>query len=140
MAYGLAILAWAALLYRAPALLRGRRAATRRALWTTLFAVALALTVRLPPVGVAVDQWARVPNLAQLLENGLILVAIWGVYDFPAHLHRSGAADAAVAAPSVRRAHSLLLIASLTALTVFFALAPVHESADDFWVRYADAP
>ena len=160
LAYALAGLAWAALLYRAPALVRGRRDGVRRALWTTLLAVALAVTVRLPPVRDAVDRLAGVPNLSQLFENGFILVGIWGVQELLVHLHRpppaSGAPGPSAGAPRpagglapgrpgghglpALPAHTWLLGAALAAMAVLFALAPVHEPAEDFWVRFADAP
>ena len=145
LAYALAGLAWAALLYRAPALVRGRRSGTRRALWTTLLGVTAAVTVRLPHLRDEVDRLAGVANLSQLFENGFILVGIWGVQELLVHLDRPPVAEAKGVPGGVRglRAvpvHTWLLVAVLTTMTVLFALAPVHEPAEDFWVRYADAP
>ena len=140
LAYGLAGLAWAALLYRAPALVHGWRVATRRALWTTLLAVTLAVTVRLPAVRASLDQLAGVPNLAQLFENGFILIAIWGVQDFLVHLHWPRAASDAPAPVAGLSIHTWLLGAALTTMAVLFVLAPVHAPTTDFWVQYSDEP
>jgi hypothetical protein len=140
LAYGLAGLAWVALLYRAPALVHGWRVATRRALWTTLLAVTLAVTVRLPAVRASLDQLAGVPNLAQLFENGFILVAIWGVQDFLVHLHRPRVASDAPAPVAGLSIHTWFLGVALATMAVLFVLAPVHTPTTDFWVQYSDEP
>jgi len=81
LAFVPAILAWAAVLYRLPAL-RARSGDPAVAwLWLILLSLALSLTALLPPVYVAVDRTTGFPNLARLLANGLVLVACWSTQD-----------------------------------------------------------
>jgi hypothetical protein len=139
LAYGLAGLAWAALLYRAPDLTRGWHLPTRRAYWIILLAMAIALTIRLSPIERAIDRLAGVPNLSRLFENGSILVSIWAVQDFLLHVHRPLAPVMAAGTPIWRRhAHTWLLAGVLATMAVLFVLAPIDEAASDFWVHYAD--
>lgn len=141
LAYGLAGLAWAVLLYRTSHLLRGWRLPTRRALWIILLALALALTVRLSLVEPEIDRLTGVPNVARLFENGFILISIWAAQEFLLHLRLPPTpSDAAVAPTGHRHVHTWLLAASLGSMAVLFGLAPVGEATPDFWVRYAHVP
>lgn len=141
LAYGLAGLAWAVLLYRTSHLLRGWRLPTRRALWITLLALTLALTVRLPLIERSIDRLASVPNMTRLFENGFILVSMWAAQEFLLHLRLPATPSAAAVAPTVpRHAHTWLLVASLGTMAILFGLAPVGEATPDFWVRYAHVP
>lgn len=141
LAYGLAGLAWAVLLYRTSHLLRAWRLPPRRALWIILLALALGLTVRLPLVESAIDRLAGVPNVTRLFEHGFILISMWAAQEFLLHLRLPPTPSAAAVAPTGHQhVHTWLLAASLGMMAVLFALAPVDEVTADFWVRYADAP
>ena len=63
------VLLWSAVAYKLPALRRNPRDPALRAYWLTLVSFALALTVLLAPVYVAIDTLSGVPNLARLLAN-----------------------------------------------------------------------
>src|SRR5581483_9287589 len=69
------LLMWAAVVYKLPR--RTPRERGARFLWLTLLGLALAMTVLLPPVYLAVDWLSGIPNLARFLGNGLVLVAGW---------------------------------------------------------------
>lgn len=141
LAFALAGLAWVALIYRAPDLVRSWHLPTRRAYSIILASMAAALTVRLGPVERALDRSTDIPNVVRLLENGFILVAIWALQDFLLHMHRPSARGAETGAPSGRpHGHTWLLGGALGTMVVLFVLAPVDEATSDFWVRYADAP
>lgn len=128
-------LAWVAVGYTFPALLRRRHDAAFRAFWLSLLFLALSLSVLTPAGYAAIDGMIGVANLARLLGNALILVAGWQVQAFLFHLNY----------PDQRARLRIgwsasFLAASLILLAGFFALAPVHREAADFVGRYADAP
>lgn len=129
------VLAWAAVVYKLPALCRSLRDPAVQAYWASLLCLALTLTVLLPPVYLALDGLLGVPNLARLLGNGLALLACWMVQIFLFHLNY----PADHAWPKARRA-GWWLAATLALMTVFFTLAPVDEEAIDFVGRYGDVP
>jgi hypothetical protein len=128
-------LAWVAVGYTFPALLRRRHDPAFRAFWLSLLFLALSLSVLVPPGYAAIDKLSGVANLARLLGNALILVAGWQVQAFLFHLNYPD--DRA----RLRIGWSAsFLAAALILLTAFFALAPVRREAADFVGRYADAP
>ncbi|MGH2459199.1 MAG: hypothetical protein ACRDIY_10065 [Chloroflexota bacterium] len=103
----------------------------RRPFWLTLFSLAVAVTVLLPPLYVAVDRWSHNPNLARLLGDGPVLIGCWLAQQFLRHLdHPDGA---------VRRRglqHWAILVVALIALTGIFASASATDEALDFIGRY----
>lgn len=135
LAYGTTVLAWAAVMYKLPALRRSPRDAALRAYWLTLLSLALSLTLLLPPVYLAVGRVIGEPNLARLLGNGLALVASWSVQAFLLHLNFPG--DRATR--GIRRA-GWVLVGSLSLMVVLFTLAPLDEAALDFTRRYGATP
>ena len=130
-----ALLAWAAVAYKLPALRRSPHDPALRAYWLTLLSLALALTVLLPPVYLAVDRLAGFPNLARLLGHGSVLVTSWAVQAFLLHLNFPGDA-----ARGQIRQLGWALAGALALMTTLFVLAPVEEEALEFMTRYADAP
>ncbi len=133
--YGPTILTWVAVLYKLPALQRRPDDWSVRTLWLTLLALAVTLTLLLPPVYLAVGGLFAVPNLARLLAHGLTLVASWSVQAYLSYLNY----PEIEAHPGVRRS-GLILLGALVLLTLFFVLAPLDEEALDFMTRYASAP
>lgn len=133
--YGLPALAWAAVLYKLPALRRSPDDPALRAYWLTLLALALGVTLLTPPVYLAINEVTGVANLARLLGNSLGLVAGWSVQVFLAHLSGGG-----VAGQTTARRLGVLLIAALGLLAVLFVAAPVDHEALDFTGRYGNAP
>ncbi len=135
LTYGPTVLAWAAVAYRLPVVWRRTGDPPRHFYWLTLLFLALALTVLLPPVYVAIDRLTGVPNLARLLAHGLVLATGWAVQGFLLQLnYPDGSAR--------RKLHRLgwLSAGALAVMTTLFALAPVDEESLEFMKRYADAP
>src|SRR5579875_1836169 len=132
---GPTVLAWAAVLYRLPAVRRSPGDAGRRLYWLTLLCLALALTVLLPPVYLWLGRVGGIPNVGRLLGNGLVLVASWTVQAYLFHLNDPPE-------HARRRVHrmALALAAALGLMAILFALAPVGEDAVDFTRRYGAAP
>lgn len=128
-------LAWIAVAYELA--IRGRQAREPggRAFQVGLFFLALALTDLLPPVAVAIDRLAGVANLSRLLGHVLVLTAAWAVQVYLIQLNYP---DERGRWRVQRRASTLLGTVAL--LVMFFALAPVHREALDFWGRYQRAP
>jgi hypothetical protein len=129
------LLAWAAVFFKLPALRRNRHDPAPRAYWLGLVGVALTLTVLLPPVYLAVDQLAGVPNLARLLAHGLALAAGCSVQAFLLLLSY----PASTAWHRIHR-RGWALASTLVTMTGLFALAPVDDETIEFTTRYADAP
>ncbi len=133
LSYVPTLLMWAAVVYKLPR--RTPRERGARFLWLTLLALALAMTVLLPPVYLAVDRLSGTPNLARFLGNGLVLVAGWTAQAYLFHLNYAEQR----AEPAIRR-NGYLLLATLLGTGVFFALARVEEEALDFQNRFAGEP
>lgn len=130
-----AVLALVALAYKIPPLLRDPHSPTRRALVAMLACLVWAPAVNTPFVYTRFDELVGVPNLARLIAHcGIIGFAVsvqllllhWTVENPP------------------RRStwfRLLAVVAAVTAMTVFFVLAPLDESlTSEFTVRYGDAP
>ena len=106
-----------------------------RAHWLALFALAVALTLYVPAVALAVDGALGVPNLAGRLGQGFGLVAAWGAQVLLLHLvHPTEEAG------RLARRRLALLVAALVTMAVAFALAPVGEEALRFVVVHGTAP
>jgi hypothetical protein len=134
--YGPTVLTWAAVVYKVPALRRRPDDWSLRTLWLTLLALAVTLTLLLPPVYLGIDRLFGVPNLTRLLAHTLTLLASWSVQAYLAYLNY----PEIEARPSVRRS-GWLLLGTLVLMTIFFVLAPVDDEAPlDFMTRYGDAP
>ena len=86
LTYGPPALAWMAVVYKLPALLRNPRDPALRVFWLALAALALSLTTLLPPLYLTIDRLAGGPNLARLLGHGLMLVTGWAVLMLLFHL------------------------------------------------------
>jgi hypothetical protein len=128
-------LLWTAAVYRTWRLPRGPRSPQRVALWLNIVTLAMAATLFYPTVYRALDRAAGVPNLAELVGHSLILVAAWQahsiliflIYERPAAWRRTWAGGA-------------LVTVTVTAMAVFFALAPVdREAPQTFTATYAGA-
>lgn len=135
---GIAALAllWAAVIYRTWRLPRGARSPQRIALWLAIVALASAATVFYPAVYRAFDHAVGVPNLAELVGHSLILIAAWQAHSILIFL--------ICPKPAARRqtwAHGGLVLVSVTAMAIFFGLAPVDQEAPQtFTTVYAEAP
>jgi hypothetical protein len=133
LSYVPTLLMWAAAVYKFPR--RTPPEPGARFLWLTLLGLALALTVLLPPVYLALDRFSSLPNLARFLGNGLVLVAGWTAQAYLFHLNYAEQR----AAPAIR-CNGYLLLATLLASAILFSLAQVEEEALDFQNRFASAP
>lgn len=133
--YGPVVLLWVAVAYKLPAFRRSPRDPAVRAYWLTLLSLALALTALLPPVYVAIDRLAGVPNLTRLLANSLALVTAWTVQAFLFYLSE----PEALARRAVRR-RGLTLVGTLALMAGLFIAAPVDQEAVNFTRRYGDVP
>src|SRR5712692_9205302 len=133
LSYAPTLLMWAAVAYKFPRGAPPERGA--RFLWLTLLGLALALTVLLPPVYLAADRLAGIPNLARLLGNGLVLVAGWTAQTYLFHLNYAEER----AEPSIRR-NGYLLLSTLLGTSILFSLAGVDEEALHFQYRFEGAP
>jgi len=131
-----AVLAWTALAYKLPAFRRNRQDPSVRAFALSLFFLALALTVLLPPVALWIDRVAGLANLSRLLGNSVVLIAAWAVqlFVFRTLDYRGDGARSRI------QLASWALVAVLIAMSALFALAPVHREAAEFWQRYSTAP
>lgn len=130
-----AVLAWSGVVYKLPAFLRRRHEPSIRAFWLSLLFLALALTILLPSVAAWIDHVTGAPNLSRLLGNEVVLFAAWAVqiFVFLTLDYRGNGARLR------RRIASWGLVTVLIAMTVLFALAPVHHESTDFWPRYGTA-
>jgi hypothetical protein len=133
--FGPALLTWTAVIFKLSALRRSPGNPARRAYWLAMFTLALALTVLLPPVHLAIDRAAGIPNLARLLGHGLALAASWAVQAFLVHLNYPG-----VSARRKTRRYGWGLAGTLVLMATLFALAPVDDETMNFMGRYAEAP
>lgn len=133
--YFAAGLSWAAVAYKA---LDARRLREAGGLifWLILLFSALAVTALLPPVYVAIDRLAGMPNLSRLLGNGSILLASWLVQ---LSIWRLNYPERPLW-PRVRSS-GMIALAILATMAVLFVAAPVDgEEAADFTGRYAQEP
>lgn len=130
-----ALLTWSAVAYLAPRRHRGPDDGSKDTLWAGLLFLALAVTILLPPVSLAIDRLSHIANVTRLLGHAFVLVAAWAVQvyllqlNFPDEWGRW----------KIRRRISALA-GTLAFLLMFFVLAPVHKEASDFWGRYGSAP
>ncbi len=129
-----AVLMWAAVAYRGPAMYRNPRNPAVRAYWLTLVSLALAFTLLVQPIYLAVDRAAGIPNLATLLKHSLALVAAWMVQAFLLHVNYPGAAGTRI------RRRGWVLAGALALMTMLFGLAPVDQETLDFTSLYAEEP
>jgi hypothetical protein len=131
---GPAMLTWAAVIFKLPAMRRSPRDSALRAYWLALLALSLALTVLLPPVHLAIDRLVGVPNLSRLLGHSLALAAAWAAQAFLLRLNYLGPT-----AWRRTRRYGWALAATVVVMAVLFALAPVDVETTQFMGRYADA-
>jgi hypothetical protein len=129
----LAIL-WAGVVGKLPALRQQPDNRALRAYWLSLLALALAVTVLLPPVHLALDATTGVANIARLLGHGLALASACAAQAF---LLYSSYPEAA-ARPRVRR-RAWALVATLAPMATLFGLGQVHHETLDFIGRYGTA-
>ena len=135
IAYGPALLAWVAVLYRAPILRRPVQSQGLRGYWFGLLALALSATVLLPPIYLALDDLLGIPNLARLAAHSLVLVSSWCVQVYLYHLTYTDTR----AAHGTRRSAGVLVVA-LALMAACFAQLHVGEDAFDFSGHYASVP
>ena len=135
LVYAPSALLWAAVAYRLPALRRSPRDRRLRAYWSATLSFALAATVLLPPVYLAIDGLVGRPNVARLLGNALVLVSAWFNQAFLHYLNY----PEIQAQQRIRRA-GWVLLGALALLATFFALAGIEEEAWDFTGHHAAAP
>jgi hypothetical protein len=117
-------LLWAVTLWRLPAAVRVPR---QRALWTAFASIAAASTLGDPGVVDSVDRLAGIHNLSTLGKNLLGIVGSAAILDFVVAIARPRSL------PSARRALTVLAAASMTAMTVLFALTPRPVEVSDFY-------
>ena len=129
------VLAWVAVAYKLPSLRRIPRDPAQRLFWFTLLAIALTLTVLLPPAYLALDRRTGIANLARLVGDGFGMLTAWTAQAFLFHLGYSPQA-----ARTRTRVLGLVLVATLLFMAGCLALAPVHEEALDFTGRYGQLP
>src|SRR5690242_11068355 len=80
------LLFWLAVVYRLPAFCRRYHDPGVRAFWFTLVNVALATTILVPPIYLAIDTVIGVPNSARLLSNLVMALGAYTALRFVAHL------------------------------------------------------
>jgi hypothetical protein len=127
-------LLWAAVLGKLPALRRDPHNRALRAYWLALLALALAVTVLLPPVHLALDRGTGVANLARLLGHSLALVNACAAQAFLLYSNYSEV----VARPRVQR-RAWALAATLVLMSTLFTLGRVHHETLDFIGSYGTA-
>lgn len=124
---GMSALVWSIVLYRGRALWKGRtsrreqRDPTPWAYWGGFLALALALTLPLPPVFVRVDQLAGQPALAYLLGDTAALLTFW---TWLAYYQRLNGPDPA-AAQAMRRL-AWIVAGAVGFMSLRFIVAPGH--------------
>lgn len=127
--------AWLAVLLRAPGTWGQNGSPARRALWLALLALALGWTLRAPWGYHGFDDLAGIPNLAQVVGDGLALAtgcAILGMLLYQTNER----ADAG--RKSLLRLSALLVV--LVPMSLAFALASVEEETTEFVTRYRAEP
>ncbi|MFE4637081.1 MAB_1171c family putative transporter [Streptomyces sp. NPDC056773] len=126
----IAILAmlWTVTVWRAPSAVRSVK---QRALWAAFAALTVSMTLRLPGVMRALDEWAGVNNLSTLVKHWLGMIAAGAVVDFVV----------AIARPETGRRLRTRHYAALTAMTamaVLFAFfVPRPREMTDFFEETA---
>jgi hypothetical protein len=131
------VLIWSAVGYRSWVLLRRERGQRAWAYWRFLLALAFAVTLFVPAIYRAFYHLTGVPNLAELVGQGLILVSNWqgaAVLLFLAH------SDDLTTARRALRIRGFLVLGTLIVITYFFVLIPAPEDTTRFTTVYADAP
>jgi hypothetical protein len=129
------LLFWLAVVYRLPAFCRRYHDPGVRAFWFTLVNVALATTILVPPIYLAIDTVIGVPNSARLLSNLVMALGAYTALRFVAHLVGRSRSD------RTAWLQRLGLVGTLIALVISFAHVPVTDSvAVDFIGRHGDAP
>jgi hypothetical protein len=131
----LVVLLWAAVFGKVPALRRHPDNRALRAYWLALLALALAVTVLLPPVQLALDRTTAVPNLARLLGHSLALGCACAALAF---LLFSTYPEATAQARVHRRVWALTVTFSL--MGGLFTAAKVRHETLDFLGQYGTAP
>lgn len=126
---------WLAALYQGSVVARGGGGTATRWHVVGFTALAVALTINLPPVYTGLDRLAGEPNLAELIVHALALTAGWAAHGaIVTTLHEAAGARARIVRSAV------VLAITVAAMAVFFALAPVDSETLDFTVTYATAP
>jgi membrane-associated phospholipid phosphatase len=127
-------LLWAAAIGKLPALRRQPDNRALRAYWLALLALAVAVTVLLPPIQLAVDHATGVPNLARLLGHSLALVNACAAQAFLLY----SSYQVPSARPRVRR-RGWALAVTLALMGALFILGKVQNETLDFIGRYGTA-
>jgi hypothetical protein len=130
----LVVLLWAAVAGKVPALRRHPDNRALRAYWLALLALALAVTVLLPPIQLALDRTTVVPNLARLLGHSLALGCACAASVF---LLFSSYPEATAQARARRRVWALAV--TLLLMGGLFAAAKVRHETLDFLGHYGTA-
>ncbi|WP_340377207.1 MAB_1171c family putative transporter [Streptomyces sp. SS7] len=118
-----AVLLWLVTAWRTPAAWRD---SSKRALWTAFFALAVAMTLRLPFIAIPMDAALQVNNLSSLGKHLCGIVAAHAVLTFVHDM----AQERAFGFKS-SRVHLLVPVAaSATIMALFFASPHPHEAVD----------
>lgn len=119
---------WAVTVWRAPSAVRTVK---QRALWTAFAALTFSMTLRLPGVMHALDDWAEVHNLSTLIKHLLGMIAAGAVVDFVVAIVRPETSRRP-------RARHYAALTAMTAMTVLFAFfVPRRHEVTDFFKENA---
>ncbi|GHI82805.1 hypothetical protein Sxan_01690 [Streptomyces xanthophaeus] len=122
------IMLWAVTVWRVPSAVRTVK---QRALWTAFAALTLSMTLRLPGVMHALDDWAGVNNLSTLIKHWLGMIAAGAVVDFVVAIARPETGR------RLRPRHCIALTAMTAMGVLFFLLVPRPHEVTDFFEENA---
>ncbi|MEU3904159.1 MAB_1171c family putative transporter [Streptomyces goshikiensis] len=124
---GILAMVWTVTIWRAPSAFRTPK---QRALWLSFAALALAVTLRVPGIMHALDDWFHVNNLSTLIKHWTGIVAAGAVVDFVAAISR----------PDSRRGlrpRHYTALAAMAILAVLFQFVPREHEVTDFFQETA---
>lgn len=119
---------WAVTVWRVPSAVRSVK---QRALWTAFAALTLSMTLRLPGVMRALDEWAGVNNLSTLVKHWLGMIAAGAVVDFVVAIARPETGR------RLRTRHYVALTAMAVMAVLFFFFVPRPREVTDFFEKNA---
>ncbi|MFI6808233.1 MAB_1171c family putative transporter [Streptomyces luteogriseus] len=124
-----AVLLWLVTAWRTPA---AWRKPSKRALWSAFLALAVAITLRLPPIAAPVDTALGVNNLSSLGKHLSGIVAAHSVLTFVHNM-----AEEKATGLKSSRLHIVVPTAAAAIITVLFFATPQPHEAVDLLTEYA---